>query len=126
MLPQSDPQNDDRELNKLEQSKVHPAFFWIELSLLSIAISIPILTWFIWEDPLLFQASGSLVVFCSVLTEFIILGKQNAKHIGNSARAARGQRPLVFSRLLNLVSYIALVVALYGTVIWGYGDRFFN
>ena len=126
MFPQTDPENDDRALNELERSQVGPVFFWKELSLLSAAICIPIFVWFNWKDPLLFQASGSLIVFCSVLAEFLLLGKQNAKHISNAVRAARGQPPLVFSRLLVLVSYLALLMAATGTIIWGYGDKLVN
>jgi hypothetical protein len=123
-LPQQDPDNDDRELDKLTQSKARVLFFWKELSLLLLAILTPIVVLIIWGDPDSFQASGSIVVFLSVLSEFLLLNKQNAKHISNSARAARGDTPILFSKTLTNISYISLIVAAAGTIIWGYGNKF--
>lgn len=99
-------------------------FYIWEIVLLLLAIAIPFVSWFIWQSDDMVARSGSLVVFFSVLSEFLLLNKANVKHIRNAQRVESGQEPLKFSTPAKNIGYVSLFVALLGTVLWGYGDLF--
>ena len=99
-------------------------FYCCEIVFLSLAVLIPIAVWAIWRDGDLLARSGSLAVFFSVLTEFWLLNKANAKHLKNAIRVSRGEPPQEFSCPAVSITIASLAIALVGTVIWGFADVF--
>jgi hypothetical protein len=94
--------------------------YWPETLLLVLAWVIPLTTWAACRSG--FQRSGSLMVFCAAIAEFFTLNRANTKHLRNAERVRSGQDPLAFSKAARIVGWIALVTALAGTLLWGYGD----
>jgi hypothetical protein len=68
-----------------------------EEALLSLAWLTPMLVWRSWHDVHLLARSGSVMVLCSVLAEFIFLNRVNRKLLKNAKRVAQGQVPWNFS-----------------------------
>jgi len=66
--------------------------------------------------------SGSLMVFFAATAEFLLLSRANRKHILNACRAKEGDTPWDFSVHDTILSIASFVLALVGTVIWGFGD----
>ena len=62
------------------------------------------------------------MVFFAAMAEFLLIGRANRKHILNACRAKNGETPWDFSRTDKGISIIAFLLALVGTVIWGFGD----
>ncbi len=112
-------------MKPIEQLKKPSVDYWFyrwEIGLLTIAVIIPLASWIIWHQGEMVARSGSLVVFFSVLTEFFLLNKANVKHIRNAQRVEAGNEPLNFSTPATYITYVSLLIALFGTVLWGYGD----
>ena len=99
--------------------------YWPEAVLLLASVVAPVAAWCIWRDGVMFARSGSLVVFFALVTEFVSLHRMNNKHILNACRVKAGEVPWDFSKPARVIGVIALLVALAGTVIWGYGDLWF-
>jgi len=112
----------------LERPNVGPKLYWKEIVFLTIGFFTPIIFWAIWRDPEIFGASGSITVFLSVLAEFFLLHKLNVKHINNALRVEnylkveKKLRPLRFSLVAEVITWFALFIAAYGTIIWGFGE----
>jgi phosphoglycerol transferase MdoB-like AlkP superfamily enzyme len=110
---------------KLDRPNVGPKMYWKEIVFLLLALATPFISWFGWKDPKIFAASGSIMVFLSVLTEFWLLNRLNVKHINNVLRVQAGHKPLRFSLVAEVITWCSLVIAAIGTIIWGFGDRLF-
>ena len=96
--------------------------YWPEVLLLVLAWTVPNVAWLIWRDGLMLSRSGSLMVFFAAIAEFVMLHRANKKHLLNAQRLRAGQAPLGFSNVATIVGWLALVSALVGTALWGYGD----
>src|SRR5688572_12119935 len=107
---------------QVQRPTVTVSMYWPEATCILLCWLTPIISWWIWPDPYKLARSGSLMVFFAVLAEFITLGRMNKKHILNACRAAAHERPWDFSGAARVVGIAALVSALAGTVLWGYGD----
>jgi hypothetical protein len=107
---------------KLRRPTVGLEMYWPEALILLVAWAIPtgVLLFKGFGMPL--ARSGSLMVFFSALAEFKLLNRANRKHLLNAARLRAGQEPLEFSSTATVIGWIALVSALLGTILWGYGD----
>ncbi len=116
----------DPNVGGLKKADVGFGFYWKEIALLVSALIIPVLTWVLTHDGNLLSRSGSLVVFCSALSEFTLLNKANVKHLRNAMRVHSNEKPLNFSRAATVIGYVSLVVAIFGTLLWGYGDLLFK
>jgi hypothetical protein len=90
--------------------------------LLGASLLTPVLAWLIWRDANIFARAGSLSVFFAATAEFITLNRANRKHILNACRARKHEVPWDFSKPDKVVGIIALILALAGTIIWGFGD----
>lgn len=112
----------DPNVGELEKADVGFEFYWKEIVLLAGALIMPVLTWVLTHDGSLLSRSGSLVVFCSALSEFTLLNKANVKHLRNAMRVHSGEKPLNFSTPATVIGYVSLAVAILGTLLWGYGD----
>lgn len=99
--------------------------YWPEGLLLFLSLSTPLVAWIIWRDPDMFGRSGSVMTFLALLAEFVSLHRMNTKHLLNDCRVNAGEIPWKFSRASQVVSLAALICALSGTIIWGYGDLWF-
>ena len=62
------------------------------------------------------------MVFCAAIAEFLTLNRANTKHLLNAERVRAGGAPLAFSKAATRIGLHALVTALAGTLLWGYGD----
>ena len=109
----------------LERPNVGFKMYWKEIVLLFFAILTPFISWCGWKDPNIFAASGSIMVFFSVLSEFLLLNKLNVKHINNALRVEAGEKPLRFAHCAEIITWCSLFIAAIGTIIWGFGERFF-
>ena len=96
--------------------------YWKIAFFLLASVLTPVVVWLIWRDSDLFGRSGSLMVFFAAMAEFLLIGRANRKHILNACRAKNGETPWDFSRTDKGISIIAFLLALVGTVIWGFGD----
>ena len=74
----------------------------------------------------LFSRSGSLMVLCAVMAEYILLRGRDDHHGRQLTRAVRGEttdfshvHPSRRHYVLEIGAHICTVV---GTIIWGYGD----
>ena len=114
-----------RDYEIIKNPPVSYRMYWPEAVLLLASFITPFVAWLIWHSPVMFARSGSLVVFFALLTEFISLHRMNKKHITNACRIKAGETPWDFSRPANVVGVLALVLALAGTLVWGYGDLWF-
>jgi hypothetical protein len=94
----------------------------LEMALLLVSWAIPISVWLVWRDGQLLARSGSLMVFCAAVAEFVSLGRMNRKHLLNAERVQAGENPWDFSGVSKKVGVAALVSALVGTVLWAYAD----
>lgn len=72
-----------------------------------------------------FQRSGSVMVIAAIWVEFILLKISPFIDPSESAYAVPFEVPPVYRRWFRGLSGAAVVFALLGTVIWGYGDLFF-
>lgn len=113
-----------KDLKELHKPEVGASMYKWEVVSLVVAVIIPFASWFGWSDGAMFARSGSLMVFFAVLAEFMLLNKANIKHIRNAQRAIEGVQPNNFSKAATLIGFASLILALFGTVIWGYGDLF--
>lgn len=109
------------------ETRIRKALFW-SIPLLLLTISIPILALyglFLPEGETIstwFQRSGSLMVIFSLWVEYELFGINgdvfpSGIYSGQEERLAERYRSKV-----QIVKYLAVVGALTGTVIWGYGD----
>ena len=96
--------------------------YWPEALLLTLAWIVPIVAWLVSRGGLMLSRSGSLMVFFAAIAEFVMLHRANKKHLLNAQRVRAGQAPLGFSNAATIVGWLALISALVGTVLWGYGD----
>lgn len=97
------------------------------------AISFPIFAWFgilslddnngDW-----FQRSGSLVVLCAAIIEYILFRINISATPASGDKTASGsdrKTSAMYLRYILALKYITAVVAIVGTIIWGYGDLIF-
>ncbi|MBD5805239.1 hypothetical protein AZOA_46890 [Azoarcus sp. Aa7] len=78
------------------------------------------------KEPDLFQRSGTVTLFVVVVLQFKSLSDLNQKHINNALRAKGvldGKIQNVSSTRINL-SWLVLIVAIYGAAISAFGDKF--
>jgi hypothetical protein len=73
-------------------------------------------------DKNIFARSGSLMLFFAAIAEFFLLNKINHKHIVNDCRVLNNRNPWSFSKPARRIGIFSLLLALIGTIIWGYGD----
>jgi hypothetical protein len=108
------------------------AELWQSLPLLLLTALIPILAFksFLMPDEedvaIWFQRAGSLMVVSSVWVEFKLF--KIAADIYPSGVFSQDDTRLTekYSVYFGVVKYLALAGALFGTVIWGYGDVFYK
>jgi hypothetical protein len=108
--------------HELSEPKVRLSMYWREALLILAAWIIPVFVWLHWRDVPLLARSGSLMVLFSAAAEFFFLHSVNRKHLLNACRVRDGDELRGFSKLARLVGSVALVTALAGTVLWGFGD----
>jgi len=71
-----------------------------------------------------FQRSGSLIVVCALWLEFNLF-KVNDLVNPTGIITEDGDRFFIrYGRYFSTLKYVGAVVALIGTIIWGYGDLF--
>jgi hypothetical protein len=107
---------------ELSEPKVRPSMYWLEALLIFVAWIIPVFVWLHWRYGPLLARSGSLLVFFSAAAEFRFLNSVNRKHLLNACRVRDGDELRGFSKLARWVGPVALLTALAGTVLWGFGD----
>ncbi|WP_067660055.1 hypothetical protein [Ferrimonas marina] len=102
--------------------------------LLLAVVMIPVLAWngVLSPDEQIatwFQRSGSLVVLCAALIEYILfkISLSNTPASGDAEPTGyqRKASPL-YLRVIHGIKYLAAGVAIIGTVIWGYGDLIYS
>ena len=71
-----------------------------------------------------FQRSGSFIVVASIWTEFILIRTQGYLDPYDEAYIAITDMPQSLNTLHRYLSSAAIGLALYGTLVWGYGDIF--
>ena len=71
-----------------------------------------------------FQRSGSFIVVASIWAEFVIIRTQGYMDPFDEAYTIFSDMPESLNTLHKYLSASAIVLALYGTLIWGYGDIF--
>ena len=108
--------------DEFRQPQVGLRMYWPEALLLALAWIVPIVAWLVSRGGLMLSRSGSLMVFFAAIAEFVMLHRANKKHLLNAQRVRVGQAPLGFSNAATIVGWLALISALVGTVLWGYGD----
>lgn len=96
--------------------------YWPEGVLLLLSLGTPIVAWLIWHDGAMLARAGSIMVFFAAVAEFFSINRMNKKHILNACRIRANEVPCDFSSAARVVSFISLLAALVGTVLWGYGD----
>ncbi|TAA41725.1 hypothetical protein [Corallincola spongiicola] len=110
---------------------------WTSLPLYLLAITIPVLAWlgFLQIDADLgvwFQRSGSLMVLFAVWVEFKLFKITNFSNPLSPGGQTwddleTGDRLKdKYSSLIQILKYFAALLAILGTLIWGYGDLFRN
>ncbi|MDD1795160.1 hypothetical protein LRP50_18690 [Enterovibrio sp. ZSDZ42] len=95
-----------------------------------LAVITPILAWYSFvipetEEPAIwFQRSGSLTVLFAVWMEYNLM-KVN-EHVFPSGHTFSQQAALAkkYQPIFKVAQYMAVLLAIMGTVIWGYGDLF--
>ncbi|MPS37814.1 hypothetical protein D8S93_03940 [Vibrio sp. VGrn 2] len=100
------------------------------IPLLILAVITPILAWYSFIIPdkeapaMWFQRSGSLTVLFAVWMEYNLM-KVN-EHVFPSGHIFSQQEALAkkYQPIFKVAQYIAVLLAIVGTVIWGYGDLF--
>ena len=105
----------------LVKPKVSRGMYWPESALLTLSFAMPIFVWLVWRDGQTLARSGSLMVFFAAVAEFFTLNRMNKKHLLNACRVRANETPWDFSNAAMTVGVVALVAALGGTVLWGYG-----
>lgn len=116
-----------------ESEPVTPIVFWRELwpeifGLIAAVIVLLISLVFDLADknPDLFQRAGTVTLFVVVVLQFKSLSDLNKKHINNALRAKgvlEGKIQNVSVTRTNL-SWLVLIVAIYGAAISAFGDKF--
>ena len=96
--------------------------YWPEGLLLVLSVAAPVIAWFIWHNGNMLGRSGSVMVFFAAVAEFISIHRMNKKHILNAWRVKANEVPWEFSRAATIVGVVSLLCALFGTLLWGYGD----
>jgi len=103
------------------------------IPLFILAITIPIAAYFGFAKPepdstdVWFQRSGSLTVLLSVWAEYNLMKVNNLLQISYSTwGGANIQIETKYKNLHMKANYIAIVLAITGTFIWGYGDLLFT
>jgi hypothetical protein len=72
--------------------------------------------------PVWFQRSGSLVTAFALYSDFLIQYFKSYSETCHNDKAKFYPVDSPLHSVINVTHYIALTVAIYGTVIWGYGD----
>jgi len=106
----------------LRKPQVGLRMYWPEALLLAFGWIAPIVAWLVSSGVQMLSRSGSLMVLFAAIAEFKMLHRANKKHLLNAERVRAGQAPLEFSNAATIVGSLALISALVGTVLWGYGD----
>ncbi|WP_157360253.1 hypothetical protein [Aliagarivorans marinus] len=101
-------------------------------TLMALSLMLPVITWhgigYSSADAAgWFQRSGSLVVLCSAIMEYVLFKITWAYTpvCGTSKQTTHGRRLPVsptYLRLIESLKYVTAAIAISGTVIWGYGD----
>ena len=101
--------------------KVGVRMYWVEIALLAVSFTTPVVAYAVWGGGGLGR-SGSVMVFFAALAEFTTLNRLNRKHLLNAVRARAGETPWDFSTPSRVVGWASLAAALFGTLLWGFGD----
>jgi hypothetical protein len=96
--------------------------YWPEGILLLLSVITPVVAWAGWRDGGIISRSGSITVFFAAVAEFVTLHRANRKHILNACRVKKGETPWDFSCPATVVGILSLFAALFGTILWGFGD----
>lgn len=92
----------------------------------------PFIAWFSCfipegENPgVWFQRSGSITVMLAVSIEFFLLRIESHINPENNTPSRVWELGETYRYWFNLIQIMAVVLAIIGTVIWGYGDLFKN
>ncbi|MBY5920584.1 hypothetical protein [Ferrimonas balearica] len=76
-----------------------------------------------------FQRSGSLVVLCAAVLEYLLFKITLSATPASGERTGRRPHYRVSSTYLKYIQalkYVTAIVAIIGTVIWGYGDLMYQ
>lgn len=71
-----------------------------------------------------FQRSGSFMVVASLWAEFIVIRTEGYLDPYNEKYIVVTDMPAYLNKIHLYLSRAAVVFALYGTIVWGYGDLF--
>jgi hypothetical protein len=100
--------------------------------LLLLAILFPILAWFEFLLPakektwLWFQRSGSITVMLAVIIEYFLIKIEHNVNPPNTVPSKVWNMGKGYHSWHKLIQVIAVFVAIFGTLIWGYGDLLKN
>lgn len=106
----------------VESTDVKLTEYWVEWLFLFASFVTPLFVLFYYRDPGLFERSGSLMLFFAAVAEFVTVNRTNKKHILNACRAKALETPKDMSAAVKIVGGLSFVLALTGTIIWGYGS----
>lgn len=93
-------------------------FYYLEWLLLALAVLLPLTVWFATLSPETTSRIGTVTILLAAIVEFRMVRAANDKHMRNVQRT----NPLEFSKQSQWVEQSALIVALAGTVLLGFGD----
>ncbi|WP_299178790.1 hypothetical protein [uncultured Neptuniibacter sp.] len=71
-----------------------------------------------------FQRSGSLMVIIAIITEFKLYSLNDYFDLNNTRMFVPVDLPKTYKSTYFVISIVALMSMLIGTLIWGYGDIF--
>lgn len=104
----------------------------IYILLIALAVIAPIAAYFKFlipaaENPeVWFQRSGSISVLFAVWAEYELSKIGNLINLSGIASKDQVDLKNKYSIVSNLAKYLGVLVAIFGTLIWGYGDLIFN
>ena len=102
------------------------------LPFLVLAIVIPVCAYFsIWipdeeSEKVWFQRSGSFTVLFAVLVEYKLSKITSLVNLNGVVISPQKERSNKYRGVFNIVAYLAAALAILGTLIWGYGDIYYE
>ena len=118
----------DRSLREAEE-KIRKQFFSC-IPLFILAILLPVAAWYSFllpqgESPEdWFQRSGSLTVLFAVWMEYNLMKVNEDVNPSGSVFSQQDELSEKYKGMFKIAQYVVAVLAISGTIIWGYGDFF--
>lgn len=104
--------------------------YWKEYTLIGLAYSFCIFSWHIepsyFEHAEWFSRSGAIMVLLAVVVEYQLAARSYRELLNSIATASVAPIAPKQPKTENILSKISHVAIILGTVIWGYGDLFFE